>query len=136
MKTKLESIIYTPLEVGLEKPVRILQITDVHLSFADERDSEYNRNLAVSRVETFSKEGGRPPYTPSEYFEEAVRVAEETDSLLVLTGDVIDIQTHPSDGTKKRTSPSANGPSWRRVTKLLSRSPRGPSGVGGTAVKR
>lgn len=93
MKTKLESIIYTPLEVGLEKPVRILQITDVHLSFADERDSEYNQNLAVARVETFSKEGGRPPYTPSEYFEEAVRVAEETGSLLVLTGDVIDIQT-------------------------------------------
>ena len=46
----MESIIYTPLEVGLEKPVRILQVTDVHLSYADERDSEYNRELAEHRV--------------------------------------------------------------------------------------
>jgi len=90
----MESIIYTPIEIGLEKPVRILQVTDVHLTKTNDRDSDYHKELQANRFQTFYKEGSQPPKTPSEYFEEAVALAEELGALLMITGDVMDIQTY------------------------------------------
>ena len=71
----MESIIYTPSEIGLEKPVRILQVTDVHLTKTNDADSDYHKDLQEKRFMTFYNEGGQPPKTPSEYFEEAVSLA-------------------------------------------------------------
>lgn len=90
----MESILYTPIEIGLEKPVKILQVTDVHLTKTNDKDSDYHKDLQTKRYETFYKEGGQPPKTPSEYFEDAVKMAEDMGALLMITGDVMDIQTY------------------------------------------
>ncbi len=90
----MEKIIHTVLEVGLEKPVKILHVTDVHIAMTNDSDSEAHKVLEARRVNVFRKEGEYPPFTPSEYFEEAVALAEELDALLVVTGDVMDIQTN------------------------------------------
>ena len=90
----MESIIYTPIEIGLEKPVKILQVTDVHLTKTNDQDSDYHKELQTNHYQTFYKEGSQPPKTPSEYFEEAVALAEKLDALLMITGDVMDIQTY------------------------------------------
>lgn len=41
------------LAVGAEKPFQILHIGDTHLYFADERDDERKRNLALRRQKFF-----------------------------------------------------------------------------------
>ena len=89
----MEKVIHTVLNVGLEKPVKILHITDVHIAKTNEKDTEDHVKLETRRVDIFRKEGEFPPYTPSEYIEEAIRMAEEIGALLVCTGDVMDIQT-------------------------------------------
>ncbi|MBO5220764.1 MAG: metallophosphoesterase [Clostridia bacterium] len=89
----MQKVIHTVLNVGAEKPFKILHITDVHLTFTNEKDSEDHIALEKRRWDTFRKEGNFPPMSPSEYFEEAIRMAEELDALLVVTGDVMDIQT-------------------------------------------
>ncbi len=87
----MEQIIQTVLETGLEKPVRILHATDVHLvEYAAEDPVEQQEHM-IARREVFRKEANFPPHTQNEYFEEAFRMAEEQDALMVVTGDVMDI---------------------------------------------
>ena len=90
----MESIVRTRIDIGLENPVRILHVTDVHISKADERDTPRQQRQAIQRVELFREEGGFPPKMPEEYFREAVALAKEEDALLVCTGDAIDLHTH------------------------------------------
>lgn len=90
----MERVVHTVLEVGLEKPVKILHITDVHLTVANDQDTEEMKETMQRRKELFRKEGGYPPHTPSEYFEEAIKMAEEMGALLVVTGDVCDLNNH------------------------------------------
>ncbi len=87
----MEKIIHTVLHVGLEKPVKILHVTDVHLTHSAESDPETQRTLLADRTWTFRREGKYPTYTPDEYFTEAIRMAKEKDALLVVTGDVMDL---------------------------------------------
>ena len=87
----MEKIVHTVLEVGLEAPVKILHITDVHLTIANDQDSEEMAKTMDRRREVFYKEGNCPPHTPSEYFAEAIALAEEMGALLVCTGDVCDL---------------------------------------------
>ena len=87
----MEKVIHTVLEVGLEKPVKILQITDVHLTETDPRDSAEQQVHMDKRREVFRRESGYVPHTPNEYFEEAFALAEEQDALPVVTGDVMDV---------------------------------------------
>lgn len=89
----MESIIYTSLNIGLEKPFKILQITDVHLTDTNEKDSPQLVELIKPRTQGFHRGGGFPPHTPNEYFEQAVQMAEDLDALLVITGDVMDLPT-------------------------------------------
>ena len=63
----MEKIIHTVLHVGLEKPVKILHVTDVHLTHSAERDPETQRTLLADRTWTFRREGKYPTYTPDEY---------------------------------------------------------------------
>ena len=102
----MEKIIHTVLNVGLETPVKILHVTDVHLTHANENDPPEQRVLETERTEVFRKEGGYPPCTPDEYFREAIELAERENALLVVTGDVMDLLT---DGNVKAFHQIADG---------------------------
>ncbi len=90
----MENITYTRIHAGLEKPVKILHITDVHIAKADERDTPRQQRLMKERVDVFRREGGYLPKSPEEYFREACTLAKEENALLVCTGDAIDIHTY------------------------------------------
>ena len=83
----------TKLNVGLDKPIKILHITDIHLTYANENDTPQHHRLMKKRFDVFQAEGGFPPFTPKEYFEQAIALAKEENALLVCTGDAIDILT-------------------------------------------
>ncbi len=89
----MRKIIHTVIELGLPAPIRILHVTDVHLTHASENDPEEQRTLAATRTWTFRREGRYPTYTPDEYFAEAISLAEREGALLVVTGDVMDLLT-------------------------------------------
>lgn len=77
------------IELGLEKPVNISHVTDVHLCLADGRDAHLISH-AAERTGVFFEEADRPPSTPSEYFREAMDYSEENCDLCIITGDVLD----------------------------------------------
>lgn len=87
-------ITHTKLNAGLEQPVKILHITDIHLTYANEKDTPRHHCLMDKRFKVFQEEGEFPPYTPKEYFEQAIVLAKQENALLVCTGDAIDILTY------------------------------------------
>ena len=84
----------TKLHAGLNKPIKILHITDIHLTYANENDTPQHHRLMKKRFDVFQEEGGFPPFTPKEYFEQAIALAKDENALLVCTGDAIDILTY------------------------------------------
>lgn len=86
----MERVIHTVLELGLPAPVKLLQITDVHLTQTDPRDPAEQQEHMDKRREVFRRESGFVPHTPNEYFEEALALAEQYGALPVVTGDVMD----------------------------------------------
>ena len=68
------------VEIGLEKPVKLLHVTDTHLALADERDDERKHELARRRS----------AHDAEKYLEEQMAYARENCDLLVHTGDLID----------------------------------------------
>ena len=60
----MEQILHTVFNLGIEKPFKILHITDVHLTEANEQDTPEHHELMEIRRETFHKEGSCPPCTP------------------------------------------------------------------------
>ena len=88
------NLTHTKLNVGIESPVKILHITDIHLTYANEKDTPRHQQLMKTRFDVFQKEGGFPPHTPKEYFEEAIAFSKAENALLICTGDAIDIHTH------------------------------------------
>lgn len=85
---------HTKLHAGLAQPVKILHITDVHLTYANEKDTPRHHRLMQKRFDVFREEGEFPPFTPKEYLEQAIALAKEENALLVCTGDAIDILTY------------------------------------------
>lgn len=81
------------INAGLEQPVKLLHITDTHLTFATKEDSDYHQDAMVRRFKTFYDEGGQPPFSPQEYLKQAVELSSELNALLVNTGDMIDLFT-------------------------------------------
>ena len=77
---------------GLQKPVRILHLTDVHITLADEQDSDAEKQFAERRTEVF-QDASSVPETPSQLLEEAMEYAKQFDCT-VITGDVIDNFCH------------------------------------------
>jgi predicted phosphodiesterase len=74
------------IKIGLEKPVKLLHVTDTHLDFADARDDEKKRALA-----------GRMGHPDKEsVFEEQIAFARASCDLLVHTGDLIDVVSVPN----------------------------------------
>lgn len=74
----------TALHVGAEKPFSILQITDTHLMFANEKDDELKHKLAVDRYSWIPKQES---LVKLDY---ALEVARETGLPVFHTGDLID----------------------------------------------
>ena len=85
---ELPELRITPLTIPLpiEREFSALHISDTHLVYADERDSEKKRARALTRLEVF---GGRP----LEMLRASLRYAEEKNELLLHTGDMIDFVT-------------------------------------------
>ncbi len=84
------------LDLGLEKSLRVIHITDSHLSYADEQDTEFTHTQAVKRRDCFRADSNATEYGDdyaAEQLRRGVAYAADAD-LLVLTGDVIDFYSH------------------------------------------
>ncbi|MCR5040602.1 MAG: metallophosphoesterase [Clostridia bacterium] len=77
-------LIKNTLKIGLDKPVKLLHVTDSHLALVDERDDERKHELALrmSRSKRL------------DYFNEHRAYAKENCDLLVHTGDLTDFVSH------------------------------------------
>ncbi len=75
-------LIKSTVTIGLEKPVKLLHLTDTHIALCDESEDERKQALARRRAES-SAAGLR-------YWEEQTAYAEENCDLIVHTGDLID----------------------------------------------
>jgi len=72
----------TTVEIGLEKPLKVLHVTDNHLPLCDGRDNERKRALAERKADRCAK--------MVEFLQEEIAYAEENCDLLLHTGDLID----------------------------------------------
>lgn len=86
-------ILSTVLEIGLDAPVKVLHITDTHITESNENDDQRMKDLIEMRRETFIKEGKYAPRTPQEYLKEAFALAEKEGAFPVLTGDITDLNS-------------------------------------------
>ena len=77
-------LIKNELRIGLEKPLKLLHVTDSHVALADEHDDERKHALA--------KRMGSPD--KEKFWEEHLAYAEENCDLLVHTGDLMDFISH------------------------------------------
>ena len=76
----------TTVKIGLDRPLKLMHVTDTHIALADERDDEKKRALA-NRLGNSNKE---------KYLEEHIAYAHENCDLLVHTGDLIDFVSRPN----------------------------------------
>ncbi len=81
------NVLKTGLDIGLQVPVRILQVSDCHLSACCEEDSEKAKEKSRKKTAGFLKEAGG--VTQEERFAQALKLSEACDAL-VLTGDIAD----------------------------------------------
>ncbi len=70
------------IPVGASTPFRALHISDSHLTRVDHRDNERKKKLSAGRRKGFAM--------AEQYFDAAVRYAEEQNIILLHTGDLID----------------------------------------------
>ncbi len=89
------------LHLGLEKPVRILHLTDVHFSLADEIDGEDMQKHAALRRNIFFQEAGYPERDPVGYLEDAMEYSKGFDCT-VITGDILDFTSHANQVMAKK----------------------------------
>ena len=73
------------IEIGLEKPVKVLHVTDSHVPLCDERDGEPMQSIAARRASMLDE--------ILENLNEQIAYAEENCDLLVHTGDLFDFIT-------------------------------------------
>ena len=78
------------IQIGLKNPVKLLHISDTHLSFADRRDDSRKCALAERRRVTFGDENDRC----RRFLQGAIQYAQDTGALLVHTGDLIDFVSY------------------------------------------
>ena len=75
-------IVKYSVKVGAEKPFTALHISDTHLTFADERETERKQKLAESRLRYFGK--------AEKNLAAAADYAKEKNAILLHTGDMIE----------------------------------------------
>ena len=80
-------LLRTELDLGLPQPVRILQVSDCHLSACCEEDSEKAKEKSKKKTAAFQKEAGG--VTQEQRLKEALELSGDYDAL-VFTGDVAD----------------------------------------------
>ena len=78
------NLVKNTVKIGLEKPVKLLHVTDSHLCLADERDNERKHALA-ERLGDPNKEI---------YLNEQIEYAEKNCDLLIHTGDLMDFVSY------------------------------------------
>ena len=78
------NLVKNTVKIGLEKPVKLLHVTDSHLCLADERDNERKHALA-ERLGDSNKEI---------YLNEQIEYSEKNCDLLVHTGDLMDFVSY------------------------------------------
>lgn len=81
------NILKTELQLGLQDPLRILQVSDCHLSGCCEEDSEKAKEKSKKKTAAFLKEAGGVPQ--EQRLKEALELSDGCDAL-VFTGDVAD----------------------------------------------
>lgn len=84
-------ILRTEISIGLAEPIRLLQVSDCHISACDLRDSAKAQEKSSKKTRGFLEQAGS--VKQEDRFAEALKLSEECDCL-VFTGDVIDC---PSD---------------------------------------
>ena len=75
------------LEIGVEKPFRVLHATDNHLCLADLRDNERKVQLGINRTRVFA---GDHPENLTRYAEELFALSREKGEPIIYTGDFND----------------------------------------------
>ena len=80
-------ILRNELQIGLTQPLRILQVSDVHLSGCCEEDSEKSKAKSRGKTAAFLEESGGVPQ--EQRLKEALELAEDCDAL-IFTGDIAD----------------------------------------------
>ena len=75
------------LKIGLGSPIRILQVSDAHLSGCCEEDSEKSKVKSRKKTAAFLEESGGVPQ--AQRLKEALELAEDCDAL-IFTGDIAD----------------------------------------------
>lgn len=76
------NIAKTIVEIGLERPLKVLHVTDNHLPLCDGRDNERKRALAERKADRCAK--------MVEFLQEEIAYAEKKCDLLLHSGDLID----------------------------------------------
>lgn len=84
----------TELHLGLQNPVRVLHLTDIHLSLADDADGDSMKRHARGRRAVFQGEANADDETKlPDLLREAMAYGRQFDAT-VITGDVLDFVTH------------------------------------------
>ena len=78
------NVTHTTLEIGLERPVRVLHITDTHVAITDERDGLHCQEVMRRCQESNHDPEGK---VKIEYLKSAVAYANAHDDILINTGD-------------------------------------------------
>ena len=91
----------TILVEGLQRPLRVLHITDVHLGLIDERDGEYIAQCQGCEERFLHRhqnvdEHGRPLPARAAYAQILASFADQELDLIALTGDIVDIPMQAS----------------------------------------
>ena len=81
------NVLRTELNLDLQEPLRILQVSDCHLSACCEEDSDKAKEKSKKKTAAFRKEAGG--VTQEQRLKEVLELAEDYDAL-VFTGDVAD----------------------------------------------
>ena len=89
------------LHLGLKEPVRILHLTDPHLTLADDDDGDSMKAHAEGRRQVFHPDSPDQEKSSEHYLEEAMAYGKNFD-LTVITGDVLDFTSHANQVTAKR----------------------------------
>lgn len=90
------NIIHNTIEIGLERPVRVLHASDTHLPLADDRDEARKVELGISRARAFSE--------AMPCLEEISRISHDMELPIMYTGDIIDfVSVANLEFTKKYT---------------------------------
>ena len=77
-------LIKSTLNIGLERPLKVLHVTDSHVALVDDRDNERKHALA-KRLGSAKKE---------QFFQEQLEYAKNCCDLMVHTGDLIDFTSY------------------------------------------